>query len=229
MIALTRMRLHGFVRTGRAVAPLIAALAVLSILYGGGQAETVEAYGVSALVAFPVLAWQTKILLDVEPDVQRRLARVTLGSAAREIAAGLLAAATAGLGTIAVALAVPWVFGGVKGDASGVKGDAVSILIGLAVHLLALGPAVALGALSSRAVTRTAGMGAAVLVTGSVLAIVLGLQGSPAPWLVPPLMAATRLTTSGGTTRTALTLIAHATLWTAAAAFAYARLRRNRA
>ncbi|WP_144121228.1 hypothetical protein [Catellatospora sichuanensis] len=222
MIALTRMRLHGFVRTGRAVAPLIAALAVLSILYGGGQAEAGEAYGVSALVAFPVLAWQTKILLDVEPDVQRRLARVALGSAGREIAAGLLAAAAAGLGTIAVALVMPWIFGGVKGEPS-------SLLIGLGVHLLALGPAVALGALSCRAVTRTAGMGAAVLVTGSVLAIVLGLQGSPAPWLVPPLMAATRFTTSGGTALTALTLAAHATLWTAAAAWAYARLRRDRA
>ncbi|MFD0593298.1 hypothetical protein ACFQZ4_12685 [Catellatospora coxensis] len=183
MIALTRMRLHGFVRTGRAVAPLIAALAALSILYGGGQAEAGEAYGVSALVAFPVLAWQTKILLDVEPDVQRRLARVALGSAARETAAGLLAAAVAGLGTIAVALAAPWVFQAVKADANVPVG--VAVLIGLGVHLLALGPAVALGALASRAVVRTAGMGVAVLVTGSVLAVVLGLQGSPAPGWCP--------------------------------------------
>ncbi|MEU8081308.1 hypothetical protein AB0B31_38370 [Catellatospora citrea] len=226
MIALTRMRLHGFVRTGRAVAPLIATLAVLSILYGGGQAEAREAYGVSALVAFPLLAWQTKILLDVEPDVQRRLARVALGSARREIVAGLLAAAAAGLGTIAVALAVPWVFGAVKAEPHSLPGI---LLIGLGVHLLALGPAVVLGALSSRAVTRTAGMGAAVLVTGSVLAIVLGLQGSPAPWLVPPLMAATRLTTSGGTTLAALTLTVRGAAWTAAAALAYARLRRTRA
>ncbi|GIF94927.1 hypothetical protein [Catellatospora citrea] len=225
MIALTRMRLHAFVRTGRAVAPLIAALAVLSILYGGGQAEAREAYGVSALVVFPVLAWQTKILLDVEPDVQRRLARVALGSARREIVAGLLAAATAGLGTIAVALAVPWISGGVK---TGPDSLPRILLIGLGVHLLALGPAVVLGALSSRAVTRTAGTGAAVLVTGSVLAIVLGLQGSPAPWLVPPLMAATRFTTSGGSTLTALTLTAHAALWTAATAWAYAHLRRTR-
>lgn len=221
MIALTRMRLHGFVRTGRAVAPLIAALAALPILYGGGQAEAGEAYGVSALVAFPVLAWQTKILLDVEPDVQRRLARVALGSAGREVAAGLLAAATAGLGTIAVALAAPWVF-------QAVKGDATSVLIGLGVHLLALGPAVALGALAGRAVTRTAGMGAAVLVTGSVLAIVLGLQGSPVPWLVPPLMAAARHTTSGGPALTVLTLTAHAILWTTAAVWTYTHLRRTR-
>ncbi|MEU8005263.1 hypothetical protein AB0B66_29245 [Catellatospora sp. NPDC049111] len=226
MIALTRMRLHGFVRTGRAVAPLIAALAALSILYGGGRAEPGEAYGVSALVAFPVLAWQTKILLDVEPDVQRRLARVALGSAARETVAGLLAAAVAGLGTIAVALAAPWVFQAVEVD----PGDAVgrAVLIGLGVHLLALGPAVALGALASRAVTRTAGMGAAVLVTGSVLAVVLGLHGSPVPWLVPPLMAAARYTASGGPTLTALTLITHALLWTTATTYAYTHLRHTR-
>ncbi|GAA2376298.1 hypothetical protein Cme02nite_09870 [Catellatospora methionotrophica] len=226
MIALTRMRLHAFVRTGRAVAPLIAALAVLSILYGGGQAEAVEAYGVSALVAFPVLAWQTKILLDVEPDVQRRLARVALGSARREIAAGLLAAAVAGLAVIAVALVVPWLVGGVKtGTATETAG---SILTGLGVHLLALGPAVALGALSCRAVTRSAGMGAAVLVTGAVLAIVLGLQGSPVPWLVPPLMATTRLATSGGTPLAATLLTAQALTWTALTTWLYSHLRHTR-
>ena len=59
MIALTRMRLAGFVQTGRAAAPLFVALVVLSILYGGGQAAPGEAYGVSAAVLFAVLAWQT--------------------------------------------------------------------------------------------------------------------------------------------------------------------------
>ena len=79
----------------RALAPLLAGLVVLGVLYGGGQARPAEAYGVSAVVLFPVLAWQTKILLDVEPDVQRRLARVAVGAGRRESAAGLLAAALA--------------------------------------------------------------------------------------------------------------------------------------
>lgn len=222
MIALTRMRLRGFVRTGRAVAPLIAALAVLSILYGGGKAAAGEAYGMSALVLFPVLAWQSKILLDVEPDVQRRLARVAAGSA-REVASGLLAAVAAGLAVTALAMVVPWLLQGIEGGPDG-------ILIGLAAHLLALPPAVALGGLACRAVTRTAGRGAAVLVTGSLLVVVLGLQGSPAPWLVPPLMATARFTTSGdGSAAAALTLIAHAALWSAVATAGYARLRRDRA
>ena len=53
---------------------------------------------------FPVLAWQTKLLLDAEPDVQRRLARLAVG-AGREAAAGLLAAAVLGLVVCAVAMA----------------------------------------------------------------------------------------------------------------------------
>jgi hypothetical protein len=229
VIALAGMRLHAFVRTGRAVAPLIAALAVLSILYGGGRAEPGEAYGVSALILFPVLAWQTKILLDVEPDVQRRLARVAAGSAAREITAGLLAAAVTGLGVIVLALAMPWLLQGVEPDPAGIGADLAAVARGLGVHLLALPPAVALGGLACRAVTRSAGNGVAVLVTGSVLAIVLGLQSSPVPWLVPPLMATARYAASGSGAATALWLAAHALVWSAVALGAYSRLRRTRA
>src|SRR5258706_15696658 len=110
MTALVRMRLAGFVQTGGAAAPLLAALVVLSILYGGGKAQAGEAYGVSAAVLFAVLAWQTKVLLDVEPDVQRRLGRVAVGTA-REIAAGLLAAVAAGLPVVLLGLVLPWVVG----------------------------------------------------------------------------------------------------------------------
>lgn len=114
MSALVRMRLAGFLRTGRAVAPLLAGLITLGTLYGGGRAQPAEAYGVSAVVLFPVLAWQTKILLDVEPDVQRRLAQVTVG-VARERLAGLLAAGMAALVTVVIALLFPWLVGGVSG------------------------------------------------------------------------------------------------------------------
>ncbi|MFG1949970.1 hypothetical protein [Micromonospora sp. NPDC048830] len=51
--ALVRLRLAAFLRTGRAVAPLLAGLLVLGVLYGGGRAEPAEAYGVSAVVLFP--------------------------------------------------------------------------------------------------------------------------------------------------------------------------------
>ncbi|MEE3918596.1 hypothetical protein V2I01_09065 [Micromonospora sp. BRA006-A] len=112
VIALVRLRLAGFVRTGRALAPVLAGLLVLGVLYGGGRARPAEPAGVSAVVLFPVLAWQTKILLDVEPDVQRRMARVVAGPA-RERAAGLIAALVAGLAVVLLALALPWPLGGV--------------------------------------------------------------------------------------------------------------------
>ena len=64
MSPLISMRLTGLTRTGRAIAPLLGGMVVLAIFYGGGAARPAEAYGLSAIVLFPVLAWQTKILLE---------------------------------------------------------------------------------------------------------------------------------------------------------------------
>ncbi|MFG1719725.1 hypothetical protein ACGFII_13945 [Micromonospora chalcea] len=229
MIALVRLRLAGFLRTGRALAPVLAGLLVLGVLYGGGRARPAEAYGVSAVVLFPVLAWQTKILLDVEPDVQRRLARVVAG-AARERAAGLLAALVAGLAVVVVALVLPWPLGGVTAAAGpGERPALVGVALGLWAHLLALPAAVALGALASRAVTRSAGYGVAVLVTGAVGVVVLGLSGSVAPWLAPPVMATARAVTGPVATGAGLLLTGWAALWAAAALTGYAWARRTRA
>ncbi|MBM0240428.1 hypothetical protein JNW88_31125, partial [Micromonospora sp. ATA32] len=89
-------------------------------------------------------------LLDVEPDVQRRLARVVVG-ARRERWAGLLAAGVAALGTVAVALVFPWLVGGVSGPVG--PGDwsvPAGVVLGLWAHLLAVPAAAALGALASR-------------------------------------------------------------------------------
>lgn len=227
MIALATMRLRGFLRTGRAFAPLVAAVGVLSVLYGGGQSPPGEAYASSSVVLFPILAWQTKVLLDGEPDVQRRLARVALGSAGREITAGLLAAAAAGLATIAIAMVLPWALLAIKTDGPNVGGQ---VIVGLWAHVLVLLPALALGALAGRAVTGSAGTGAAVLVAGSVLAIVLGLKVSPAPWLAPPLMPMARQSIADSVDPLALAgLTAQALLWAALLTAGYVRLRRARA
>lgn len=230
MTALVTMRLSGFLRTGRAMAPLLAGLIVLGVLYGGGQAQAGEAYGVSAIVLFPVLAWQSKLLLDVEPDIQRRLARVMVGDRRRELTAGLLAAAVVGLVTVGIALLIPWPLNGI---APGPRhpGDlplAEGVLLGGWAHLLVLPPAVALGALASRATTRSAGYGVAVLATGVVGAIVLGLKNSVAPWLAPPMMAAARATTRGADVTTVTLLSVHAVGWAAVVLAGYVWLRRRR-
>jgi hypothetical protein len=225
MIALTRMRLSGFVRGGRALPPAIAVLVVLGVIYGGGASPAAVAYGYSAAALFPVLAWLTKVLLDAEPDVQRRLARVAVGPAP-EAVAGVLAAIVLGLIICALAMGAPWLFHGI--DTAQALGS--GIVLGVLAHLLAVPPAVALGALASRAVTGTVRTGVAVLVVAAVLVVVLGLQGSWVPWLVPPVMATARALNDPGTppAGTLTLLIAWALLWSAVAFTGYARLRRAR-
>ncbi|WP_245870652.1 hypothetical protein [Asanoa hainanensis] len=68
----------------------------------------------------------------------------------------------------------------------------------------------------------------AVLVTGSVLAMVLGLDGSVAPWLAPPLMAVARHLAGRPDSASVVALTGQAALWAAVVGLVYARLRRTR-
>ena len=229
MTALVWMRLRGYAMTGRALAPLLAGLVVLGILYGGGRAQAGEAYGVSAVMLLPVLALQTKMLLDIEPDVQRRLAGVALGSQLREVACGLVAAVAAAVPVVSLALVVPWMLNGISGpQRPGDPSLGSGIALGLWAHLLLIPPAVAIGAWASRAVTRTAGSGVAVLAAGTVAVLVLGLNGSPAPWLVPPAMAVARHAAVGGTWLALIGISLWALVWTGGVVAGYVAVRRVR-
>jgi len=223
-----------YVRTQVAFAPLLAALIVLGIFYGGGQASPTEAYGMSAVILFPVLAWQVKILLDAEPDVQRRLARVSVGSGGREVAAGLAAGAVTAIPTILAGLVLPWLFGGVGIGHQSASGPApaslgVALVVGVWAHSLALLGALGLGAMASRAISRSNGIAVTVLAGGAIATVLLGLKASPIPWLAPPMMAVARfgageLSLAGG-----LGLSVWAVVWCAVALAGYVLLRRNRA
>ena len=229
MTALVRMRLAAFVRSGRALPPVIVAMVVLGVIYGGGASLPAPAFGYSAVMLFPVLAWMTKLVLDAEPDAQRRLARLTVG-AGRELVAGLLAATVIGLVLCAVAMLAPWPFGAIRGPEPGEPAMATGVLLGALAHLLALPAAVALSALASRAVTRGIRNGVTVLVTGSVLVVVLGLSGSIAPWLVPPVMAMARALSRSTLPPqgTFWLLTAWAAAWCAVVLAGYGWLRRSR-
>lgn len=227
--ALILMRLGALQRTGKALAPAIGALVLLSVLYGGGQARPAEAYGVSAVLLFPVFAWQTKILLDVEPDVQRRLALVALRSRRREAAAGLVAAALSTVPVILAALALPWLFGALTLSRGG-PGLPVSLLLGVWVHAVLVPPAVALGAWCSRVVAGNPGRAVTLLVAGVVAVLLLGLKSSPVPWLAPPLLASARTLTAKQLDYAALApLTGWALLWSAVLLAGYGWLRRSRA
>lgn len=223
MSALVRMRLLGYVRTGRFIIPVISTLVLLGILYGGGRARPAELYGVSALLLFPVLAWQTKLLLDAEPDNQRRIAITAIGSPGRELTAGLLAAALAAAPLILVAMLLPWLFDATTGADAG-----TGILLGLWAHMLFLLPALAVGGWASRTLTRTAGRGSAVLASGVVLAFVLGLPHSPVVVLAPPLVATDRMMANQAAFGTALGLTVWALIWSGVMLAGYGWLRRSR-
>lgn len=229
MTALIRMRLLTFLRTGWAMAPILTGLVVLCVLYGGGRAQPAEAYGVSAVVLFPVIAWQTRVLLDAESDVQRRLALLTVGRRRAEWLAGLLAAAAAALGTVLVALLLPWLVGGVTGPRE--PGDhmvVTGVTLGLWAHLLAVPAAVALGALSSRAATGSRAYGLALLTLGAVGVLVLGRADSALPWVVPPVMATARVLSDGADPALRLLpLTLWAVLWSGLVLAAYVRRRRR--
>ncbi|GID26403.1 hypothetical protein [Paractinoplanes brasiliensis] len=225
MSALVRMRLAGFVRGGRILPPAIAVLVVLGIIYGGGASPASVAYGYSAAALFPVLAWQSKLLLDTEPDVQRRLARVAVGAPA-EAVAGLAAAGVLALIVCALAMGAPWLFQGIDTGKPVLSG----VLLGTLAHLLAIPAAVAVGALASRSVTRGTRNGVAVLVVAAVLVVVLGLRGSFAPWLVPPVMATARALNDVDPppAATLALLTGWAAVWCTVALAVYAHLRRSR-
>jgi hypothetical protein len=228
VIPLALMRLSAFVRTGRALAPLLAGLVALGTMYGGGAAQAGEAYGFSAAVLFPVLAWQTQVLFNAEPDTQRRLSTVAVGGLRREMAAGLLAAVAAAAAVVVLALVVPWLIGGITGPQ---RPDDPSLAAGLVAggwaHVLMLPPALALGALASRAAVGNAARGVAVLTAGVVFTFVLGVRSSPAPWLAPPALPVARSTVDGLAAGTLTVLSGQALLWSAVAVAGYAALRRR--
>lgn len=224
MAALTRMRLLAYIRTGRFILPLLSTLILLGVAYGGGRSGAAEAYGVSTMLLFPVLAWQTKLLLDVEPDVQRRLALVAIGSRRREVTAGLLAAALAAVPLVLLALVVPWLLGAVTSTAAG-----TGVLLGIWSHLVVVPAALAVGAWSSRVIAGPAGRATAILASSLVLAFVLGLRGSPVPWLAPPLISTAHLL-SGTVAAAALAgYTLWALIWGAVVLAGYGWLRRSRA
>ncbi|MEK8109302.1 hypothetical protein NKG94_40635 [Micromonospora sp. M12] len=225
MSALLRMRLAGFLRTGRAVAPLLAGLITLGTLYGGSRAQPAEAYGVSAVVLFLVLAWQTKILLDVEPDVQRRLAQVTVG-VVRERVAGLLAAGVAALVTVAVALLFPWLVGGVSGPVDrgpAGAGRARAGALGASVGRTRCGCSWCAGQSGVGGWRRVRRRGPGPRWSRRRGARPDRLGG---PWLAPPIMAAARTTGGDAAALTLLGLTVWALAWSAAVVGGYLWRRR---
>ncbi|WP_018350680.1 hypothetical protein [Longispora albida] len=224
MNALIRMRLTGFVRGQRGLIAPAGILLLLAAIQAGEPGSAAEVYGLSAMLLFPVLAIQVKLLLDAEPDGQRGLAAVALGSHRREVTAGLAAAALTAGPVIAASLVLPWLVGGIRSSDLSPR----SLVVGAWAHLIFVPAAVAIGAWASRAVTRAAGPGALLLAGAVVVTAVLDQRWSPVPWLVPPMLTVPRALNDNAGTGTLLVITAVALAWSAVTLGGYTwyRLRR---
>jgi hypothetical protein len=221
--ALAWMRLRGYVRSQRALGPALAAVALLGIAYAGGPSSAKQAYGFSAAVLLAAYAWSAKSLLDLEPDEQRLIARASVGSARRELAAGLLAALVATLPIVVLAALLPTVFGFVNADGPAELTRAV--VLGFWCHGMAALCGTGIGALASRAVTTSIGWAVLILAGSPVLVLILGSRDSFVRWLVPPVLGP-----ADAEQWPALLLVTVVMLaWIAGLVGGYAALRRTRA
>ena len=180
---LARFRLRAAVSAGALVAPLVALVAVQLIGLSGGNGPAALQMVTAACLAFPVLAWAARKVLDAEPDDQALLSALAVGGAVRATASGLLAAA--GL-AVPAALACAWA-SLLRVDEQGVS--AADLLAGSGVAVATATAATAVGAFAARAVAGTGAVPVVVLVAGPVLVAVLGLADVPGVGLLVPGLA----------------------------------------
>jgi hypothetical protein len=225
--ALVRMRIAAFIGLQRIWPPLVATLALLSVAHAGGAAPPNQAYAFSAGLLFGVFAWQTKLVLDSEPDEQRLLARIGVGSRGRELAAGLLAALVLAIPVTVLGVVAPLLVGAVA-ISGGWPGWVVWVAFGGWLHLLSAMCGVAVGALASRPVMAGAGWSAMVLLAVPVMVLVLGSRQAEVPrWIVPQLLAASRIDRAADLGSVGVITV-HAVVWTLVLLAGYSALRRSR-
>jgi hypothetical protein len=229
MIAVMRFQLSGYLRSVRALHPVLALALLLAIMFssplGGTPAEvrkgTVTAIADAAVLIFPICAWAARGLLDTEPDVQRHVSAVTAGRR-RALVAGLLSAFVF---SAVVALVAPAYL---LAQAAGSGLNPQAMVVGAILCPLSALAATALGALTSRAVIRSTGTSILVLLGVCTLNLVFGL--TPLRFLTVPMIDWMRAAGHGpsGLVDAFPELTARTLAWTAIAITLYVRLRRTR-
>lgn len=221
-LTLARIRRTAYVGTQRAYAPLLTALVLVLVARVSGSSEPDSAYAFSAALLFAVFAWQAKAVLDTEPDEQRMLGRLAVGSADREIAAGLLAPLVPTLPILLAALVAP-LLGALLGQSG--EGLLEWVGFGLWIHLISMFSGTAVGALTSRAVISSRAWAISIQVLVFLGVLVLGSRPEPfLRWWVPQLVDV-----SGIDLVTGLLISVHAMAWSGIVFLGYVRLRRRRA
>jgi hypothetical protein len=224
-----RFQLSGYLRSVRALHPILALALLLAIVFssplGGTPAQVrhgaLNALGDLATLIFPICAWAARGLLDTEPDAQRHVSAVTAGRW-RAISAGALAA----YGFSAALAVVAPVYPMAEGARNGL--GAPVLLLGVALLLLSALAATAVGGLTSRAVIPSPGTSILVLLGVCAANLLLGL--GPLRGLTVPMIDWMRAAGHGPSAfADAFPLLALRIVgWTAVAGALYAWLRRTR-
>jgi hypothetical protein len=229
MAAVMRYQLSGYMRSVRALHPVLTLALLLAIMFsspvGGTPAEvrqgTVNAIADAAVLVFPICAWAARGLLDTEPDVQRYVSAVTAGRR-RALIAGLLSAYVF---SVVLALIAP-IYQLAMAAGSGLGVQAMLVCAALS-PLSALG-ATAVGALTSRAVIPSTGTSILVLLGVCALNLIFGM--TELRFLAVPMIDWMRSAGHGPAdlTHAFPELAARTLAWTAIAVTLYVRLRRTR-
>jgi hypothetical protein len=229
VIAVMRFHLSGYLRSMRALHPVLALALLLAIVFssplGGTPAQirqgALNAIADLATLVFPICAWAARGLLDTEPDAQRHVSVVSAGRV-RALVAG---PAAAYVFSAVLALISP-VYPLAEAAGSGLSPQVV-LVAGALLPLSALA-ATALGALTSRAVIPSPATSILVLLGACAANVIIGL--TPLSALTVPMIEWMRAAGHGPTTFThAFPLLALRTVaWTAIAGALYAWLRRTR-
>lgn len=176
MIALLRYQTALLIGSHRGLPPVILYAAWLAIGVRG-DSPLLDTYGYTAGVLVPVAAWLTRICVTNEPPAARSCAAAAAGPERAHLAAVLTAAGAT------LVLALPGVLlVTLLSDPHSHHGVAVpvppAVVAGLLTALTCLLMGIAIGALSSWPVLRSAAWGVPVSLTAALLLLVLG--ASPA-------------------------------------------------
>jgi hypothetical protein len=229
MIAVIRFQLSGYVRSVRALHPVLALALLLAIVFSGPLGGTpaqirqgaLNAVADLATLVFPICAWAARGLLDTEPDAQRHVSAVTAGRW-QALVAGSAAAYVFSAALALTSSTYP------LAEAAGSGLSPKVVLVSVALLLLSALAATALGALTSRAVMPSPGTSIIVLLGACAGNLILGL--TPLRPLAVPMIDWMRAAGDGSSRFThAFPELALRTIaWAAVAAALYAGLRRTR-
>jgi hypothetical protein len=228
MTTLIRFQVAGYVRSQRALYPMIvvACFVILILVQSPGAAHgaalTVGTFGDIAAFMLPIWAWTARALLDTAPDVQADLSVLAVGRRTTAAIAGLLSAYGVNAALAVIMAAVPLM----QAFAFHVGGQAM--LEGVALQPLVAVPATLIGAWTCRAVISSPALSVLALVGGCVLLLVLSM--GPLAWLSVPITGWLRAAhhDEAAFTKDFPALASHIALWSAAVAAAYLWTRRRR-